>query len=460
MLKLGYFTGLARLRHTFLKMSHSLINSVKAPPVRIVDEDWRQAHLWAAEFRRRHGMTIHEFLNFIEAEPRSSYVQYLCKSGLVNFPSNKSGTMGKMLREAVGKAKIFDAGLLSPYSMQSFNNRIHSFLQEFVFEGHSCVDDLIINVTATNETERFVELACAGVSTDVDVKPQLQFAIQEYLSEKLRAQVTVHVKEYSTLLRVSHTSVACINVLGCGCGTATVVRHPCGVNVALTAKHVICHGNSFDTYHKRSSLNGKYLKDESVDIFGYSAESLLNSKSDVAVVVCFLEHVLCSVIEHIGSVRLPTLQELRALEKLLIASPDQFILAKNGCATGVTTSVITEVSDNSFTVANREVGPVAFHGDSGALWIIIQSPQGLYNQIILGICSHIKVVPEIIGQSTIHQILCVNAPIWVWYDWFVEEIADTLMQETNYSEASSLDGETVVPEQHINESAHRDDEVD
>lgn len=45
----------------------------------------------------------------------------------------------------------------------------------------------------------------------------------------------------------------------------------------------------------------------------------------------------------------------------------QFVLAKNGCATGLTTAVVDiEISgnfENLIVVRGRDVGPVAFHGD-------------------------------------------------------------------------------------------------
>lgn len=171
----------------------------------------------------------------------------------------------------------------------------------------------------------------------------------------------------------------------------------------------------------------------------------MHGSSDVGVILPFAIPLLCNIIEGIGTVRLPRNNvEFKALWMLVKTVPDEFILAKNGCATGITTSTISEVTDTSFTVKGRELGPVAFHGDSGALWIIIKSPGDLYNQIVLGVCSHINVTPEIIGESIVQTISCVNAPIWNWYDWFKEEILDKLLEATEMEIPESLCGDTVL----------------
>ena len=64
-------------------------------------DNWLTMHDCCKEFRTKHHITIAEFLNRINLENRSSYVQYLSAGGRTIWPSRKEGTMGVKLREAI-----------------------------------------------------------------------------------------------------------------------------------------------------------------------------------------------------------------------------------------------------------------------------------------------------------------------------------------------------------------------
>mmetsp|Transcript_23556 Transcript_23556/g.32290 ORF Transcript_23556/g.32290 Transcript_23556/m.32290 type:complete len:345 (+) Transcript_23556:300-1334(+) len=263
-----------------------------------------------------------------------------------------------------------------------------------------------------------------------DYKDIIRDELQQYIFDKLQLNVHVTVSKFTLLVpAASQNAMVCANVEGNGCGTVTVVNHPnVSCLVGITAKHVLSVENLDDRtiVCRAMSSNDNFLKSEtSTPAFGYSSSECLHVTCDVGIMLPYdSSHILPNYVEKLGSIRFPTADEANTLKKLIMGRPTEFILAKQGCSTGRTTATIVNVTEVIICVEGREICPVANHGDSGALWIVVQSPGGLFNQYVVGICSYIDV--EKLSNSSKVTIVCYSSPVWLWIDWFTETMGDHL----------------------------------
>ncbi len=194
----------------------------------------------------------------------------------------------------------------------------------------------------------------------------------------------------------------------------------------FTAKHVLAGlpgevielgEDGTQIFSRRAGMNGKYSKVVTQRIsFGYFNQQLLHNTCDLAVFLPFSDNFLSNVIEGLSAVRLPTANEVQDLRRLIMNTPNEFQLAKNGCATGITRAEILSVSEVAIDVKGTEVRATAYYDDSGALWIIIQSPGGHFNQVIAGIASYITVTENIVGRCLHVDIVCSTVPVLLWLD--------------------------------------------
>lgn len=215
-----------------------LISRLQACSLTRRDEEWIALHQWAYDYRKDNNITIREFLDILGLEYRSSFLQYLCKTGLKNIPSKREGTMGNLLRCAIRRAKNNEITLRQ--SESSFEERVQYCMEEYIHQGEHGVENLCIKVTSIDESACVVRLKCSGVSTDNDICSKLGSFISSYLTNMLQRSTSAEVTNFEYLLRAGYSPV-CIHVPGSGCGTVTVLNHPkCSdICVALTAKHVI-----------------------------------------------------------------------------------------------------------------------------------------------------------------------------------------------------------------------------
>jgi hypothetical protein len=158
--------------------------------------------------------------------------------------------------------------------------------------------------------------------------------------------------------------------------------------------------------------------------FGFTTESLLNHQLDVGLAVPVMPFP-SNIISKLGILKFPADEvELTELKELIFAAKEKFILCKNGCATAITTAKVVEVEEKALILEGLEVGPVAYHGDSGSLWLIHDCPKDKFKQMVIAIASTIatKLVEDSKGNKVVMN--CQNVPIWSWYGWVSNKISE------------------------------------
>ena len=408
------------------------IRVIRSSPT-YVDDEWKTLHKWAADFRLSHHITIAEFLGSLELEVTSTFTQFLCKSkhGLRIPPSKKPDTVGYVLREKLKKAKqVYEELGDLPLIPGSFEERIRDVCEEFIYDNICDVKVCSISFENINEDDSSIVVSANGCIEDLnsnvvdDNRAHVEEKLSQYILEKLAFSIRVSVSKFTLLDPISsQNAMVCANVDGHGCGTVTLISHPSvECLIGITAKHVLSVCADLENrsiYCRAMSSNDNFLKSETkTPLFGYSSYDLLHEACDVGIMIPFKNtETIPNFVEKLGVVRLPSPYEAIALRILMTHRPNEFILAKQGCSTGRTTATIKpgSVTATQFCVTGRELCPVAYHGDSGALWVVIKSPSNLYNQLVVGVCSYI----ELVRKSAIVTIECYCTPVWLWLDWLV-----------------------------------------
>ena len=245
--------------------------------------------------------------------------------------------------------------------------------------------------------------------------------------------------------------MVCANVDGHGCGTVTLISHPSvEYLIGITAKHVLSVNSDLEKssiYCRAMASNDNFLESETkTTLFGCSSDNLLSDDCDVGIMIPHNNtETIPNFVEKLGVVRLSSTAEANALRNLMTHRPNYFILAKQGCSTGRTTATIKpgSMTATQFCVTSREFCPVASHGDSGALWVVIKSPSNLYNQLVVGVWSYIELEKEVDGKSSIVTIECYCTPVWLWLDWPTVAVGEVLREVLSLEDVESLSGETV-----------------
>lgn len=143
----------------------------------VEDEDWQRLHNWATEYRRKNNMTIREFLERFAIKYCSTYVQYLSAGGRNRKISNKPGTVGMILKDALLKAEqgITTEREISPRTAQK---KISEYLQEkggelnllgiegIVYLGYNVEENTLVVDVKANEITR-TDRSKEGLSQDL-----------------------------------------------------------------------------------------------------------------------------------------------------------------------------------------------------------------------------------------------------------------------------------------------------
>lgn len=65
-------------------------------------DNWKELYSWQDNYRKKHNLTVTQFLRAINMEATSTYIQYLT---LNRIPTSKQGTAGLEIRNALEEAK-------------------------------------------------------------------------------------------------------------------------------------------------------------------------------------------------------------------------------------------------------------------------------------------------------------------------------------------------------------------
>ena len=207
-------------------------------------DNWLTMHDCCKEFRTKHHITIAEFLNRINLENRSSYVQYLSAGGRTVWPSRKEGTMGVKLREAIYN-NVLNGDLVTSVvpSRPSTTSLVSSLVEEYLFDPlNSDVKNIQVVVCEQLNIDLLKVSVVVAIVDEVNKSTILEAFQRKFVSHlenvlQVRCDLLVTRVE---ILRAIH-SPQCINVNGLGPGTSTILQHPrvTAEKVGITAKHVL-----------------------------------------------------------------------------------------------------------------------------------------------------------------------------------------------------------------------------
>jgi hypothetical protein len=203
--------------------------------------------------------------------------------------------------------------------------------------------------------------------------------------------------------------------------------------IGVTARHVLfSEGQTSDdkaVHTIELSDNGEYLTISEPVPYGSTSRDMQHEVVDVG---CYMvtEPLAAEVnsLEAIGAIIFPSKDFSLQLWRSMVDDMRAFILAKYGCATKYTSGTIRSVGRARIDIDNRGYAPIAFHGDSGSLWIVIQSPADKFNGVIAGITTSIN--PTFDGDRIVGVSRCIIAPVWSWIDLVDKLVTPTVIIDT------------------------------
>ena len=133
-------------------------------------------------------------------------------------------------------------------------------------------------------------------------------------------------------------------------------------------------------------------------------------------------------LEVIGAITVPSKDFSLQLRRSMKYNIEGFILAKYGCITKYTSGTIYSTGRTRIEIGALGYGPIAFHGDSGSLWIVTQSPEDKFIGVIAGVTTAIH--PTVVDDRVVGISKCVVAPVWSWVDHVNEVVNPTRKIDT------------------------------
>eukprot|EP00595_Chromulina_sp_UTEXLB2642_P001690 CAMPEP_0196765680 /NCGR_PEP_ID=MMETSP1095-20130614/10300_1 /TAXON_ID=96789 ORGANISM="Chromulina nebulosa, Strain UTEXLB2642" /NCGR_SAMPLE_ID=MMETSP1095 /ASSEMBLY_ACC=CAM_ASM_000446 /LENGTH=328 /DNA_ID=CAMNT_0042124113 /DNA_START=304 /DNA_END=1290 /DNA_ORIENTATION=+ len=250
----------------------------------------------------------------------------------------------------------------------------------------------------------------------------LKSLINDYLD------VNIDISEVTWFVECGYLSPLCIDV-NSTVGTATIIDIK-GKSVAITAKHIL--KNVGESSEVNVLLENGYNPERICKLsrkssFGLTLDQLWHGNRNVDVGLAIIlesQYNLYdnNILRGLGSFRFPVdLQSFQADVKLHTQS---YKLIKSGISTGTTVGTIAELdSDMNAWISGTEFGPVAFHGDSGSLWIVLKCNSNMYEGVVFGITSMIAVKDK--NNLAILEVKVI--PVWLWMDWLFDD--DLLVED-------------------------------
>ena len=161
------------------------------------------------------------------------------------------------------------------------------------------------------------------------------------------------------------------------------------------------------------------MRDSRRDLFAYTCSKLCHEILDVAVALPWNINDLIdsNFITGIGQVSFPTLME--DFKRDCLQTFKSWTLVKNGIATGLSTAGIDSIDQTSVTILGKEHKPVVFHGDSGALWTVLNCPNfKQYEGKIFGVTSQVAI--ECVDNCV--KVRGIVVSIWSCFGWLHDEV--------------------------------------
>ena len=416
-----------------MKLSYAKIN-------RIPDSEWLELHAWAMEYRKTNKLTIRQFCEAFDIPNSSTYQQYLSSNGNVRKVSNKSGSEGKALRDMLIRARTSSGKPIDPPKARENCEQTCDILIEHLSKLQS------VGISSYNMVRKEEETAKSDTSMNelwlklsVDVtKRSLDTPFEDFAEDFRKVLRESEVKGNEVEIKIDGVvwvspcsySPYCIDGNSGGVGSASLVSAQ-SRPVILTAKHTLLRSNSAIKYVKDYSIDGQsVLRDSTRDLFAFTDEGLWNNTLDIAVAVPIeqFRYFHTNFMKGIGCFSFIPSQDMSDFSKRAQdPSSSDWIIVKNGIATGVTTAAITsfDMDGHEAIIVGKEYKPVVFHGDSGSLWIVLKCPRyPQYEGKVFGLASLVELVPVVGGGIGDNRLVVQGRvlPVWTWNTWLFEEL--------------------------------------
>ena len=410
-------------------ISKDLRDSLLEVDVEEADE-WPRLRNWAKDFRRKYKLTVSEFLRVMDSDKDSIYFAQLLSSSK-RSPSKRSGYLSFQLREDLTnfRNKIVSEGDITAKDV-SLEDRIEN-LEDRIEDGlaeYELTQPFSFTINITKFKGDLVELSVSTVGNeDSDqIRSRVEKEFSEFLKDALNIVIVVKVTE------VMYAQYVASFIGGELWGTGTTISVS-EKTIGVTARHVLFSDDqtSDDKVVNiiEHAVNGEYLVCSESVPHGFTSRSMQHAELDVGCYEVNAPSVakVDSLIEF-GAITVPSKDFSLQLQRSMKNNMDGFILAKYGCITKYTSGTIHSIGRSRIEIGALGYGPIAFHGDSGSLWIVTQSPEDKFDGVIAGVTTaiHAKVVDDrVVGISK-----CIVAPVWSWIDHVNEVVNPTRQIDT------------------------------